>query len=215
MAVPKRTRLERERDLERVVDLHCRGMTQRAIAEQLQVSQPQIAYDMKRLQNRWQESARAKLDLYKAEQLARIDHLEATAWSAWDASCRPTETTSAKLVQGRTDKDGQPLPDLRQSGKVTKSQAGDPRFLERAAWCIEQRCKIIGLHAPVKVAPTSPDGEDEYAKLTDDEAATGLEELLAILEARRLGPFAPEALVDPFRNGHSSPGGPNATASGP
>jgi len=40
--------------------------------------------------------------------------------------------------------------------EVTKrhsvGQAGDPRFLERIAWCIEQRCKIFGL---VKERPTN------------------------------------------------------------
>ena len=45
------------------------------------------------------------------------------------------------------DKDGQPLPDLKKSAKVSKGQAGDPRFLERVCWCVEQRCKILGLYA--------------------------------------------------------------------
>jgi hypothetical protein len=212
VAAQKRTSFQRERDLERVADLHCRGLSQRAIAEQLQVSQPQIAYDMKRLQQRWQASALAKLERYKAEQLARIEHLEAEAWKAWDRSCQDGETASTSLVQGRTTKDGVSLPDLRTSGKVTKGQAGDPRFLERVGACIQERCRLFGLYALAKLAPTTPDGEQEYPKkLSDEEAAIGFARLLATLEARQLGPFAPGAsdaarrVADQLRNGEISP----------
>jgi hypothetical protein len=146
------------------------------------------------LQKRWQESARALLDEHKARQLARIDHLERVAWEAWERSCEDAETTSAKRVQGRTTKEGEPLPDLCTSARVTKGQAGDPRHLERVAWCIEQRCKVLGLHAPTKLAPTNLGGEEEYGReLTDDERAKGFARLLAIMEARKLGPFADNA----------------------
>jgi predicted XRE-type DNA-binding protein len=216
VAAKKRTLFERERDLERVTDLHCRGLSQRAIAEQLQVSQPQIAYDMKRLQKRWQESAQEKLERYKAEQLARIDHVERIAWEAWERSCQDAETTSVKLVEGRTDKQGQPLPDLRTSAQVTKGQAGDPRFLERVGWCIERRCKILGLDAPTKLAPTDPSGNHEYGELSDEEAADGLEKLVTILESRHLPPFNTQDGDSPrptgeHANGHTPPHTPNSS----
>jgi hypothetical protein len=99
------------------------------------------------LHKRWQKSALAKLDERKAQELARIDHLEAVAWQAWERSCQDAETASASVVQGRVDKEGEPLPDLKKSSKVSKGQAGDPRLLERVSWCIEQRCKILGLAA--------------------------------------------------------------------
>ena len=201
MAAKKRTPLERERDLERAAALHCSGRSQRAIAEALHVSQQQICYDLRLLQKRWQESARALLDEHKARQLARIDHLERVAWEAWERSCQDAETTSAKRVQGRTTKEGEPLPDLCTSARVTKGQAGDPRFLERVAWCIEQRSKIIGLYAQPN-GPQAAEDPSAHGSLTDEQRATGFARLLAIMEARKLGPYAQG-------NGQSPPSSPN------
>jgi hypothetical protein len=204
MAAKKRTATERERDLERVVDLHCRGLSQRAIAEALNVCQQQVSYDLRLLQKRWRESACAKLEERKAAELARIDHLETVAWTAWERSCQDAQTNSAKRVQGRTTKEGEPLPDLCTSARVTKGQAGNPRFLERISWCIEQRSKIIGIYA--QASGTQP-AEDpgQHGTLTDEQRAVGFARLLSIMEARRLGPFA--SLPSP--NGQSPSPSPN------
>jgi hypothetical protein len=43
-----------------------------------------------------------------------------------------------------------------------EGQAGDPRFLERVQECVKQRCAILGLQAPEKFAPTTPDGQQPY-----------------------------------------------------
>jgi len=50
----------------------------------------------------------------------------------------------------------------------------------RAALAVlTDEAKLIGLYAPVKVAPTNPDGKDEYAALTDEERAAALAALHA------------------------------------
>jgi hypothetical protein len=41
---------------------------------------------------------------------------------------------------------------------VKYESAGDPRFLAGIQWCIEQRCKILGLLAAVKNELTGKDG---------------------------------------------------------
>src|SRR6516162_101418 len=109
MARPKRNATERERDLARVADLYCRGHSQLAIGQALGVSRQQISYDVRVLHKRWQESACSKVEERKATELARIDHPEAVAWTAWERSCENAEINTASLVQGRTHKDGAPL----------------------------------------------------------------------------------------------------------
>src|SRR5437763_248565 len=162
MRGPKRTPAERERDLERLAVLYCRGMSQLAMAEKLGVSRQQIGYDLRTLNQRWQESALAHLDAKKARELARLDHLEAVAWDAWERSCQDAETISSSMVKGRIGKEGVALPDLQKVAKITKHQIGDPRFLEQVYKCIDKRCEVLGLNAPKKIAPTNPEGTEAY-----------------------------------------------------
>jgi hypothetical protein len=64
--------------------------------------------------------------------------------------------------------------------------------VKRAAWahgeletvlkCVTQQRKIMGIDAPVKIAPTSPDGEKPYESLSDEERVA---RLAAILDAAR------------------------------
>jgi hypothetical protein len=188
MRGPKRTPGERERDLEQLAVHYCRGLSQRAMAEKLGVSRQQIGYDLKILQKRWQESALAHLDAKKAQELARLDHLEAVAWSAWERSCQDAETITSSTVKGRVSKEGATLPDLQKVSTMTKHQAGDPRFLEHVYRCIDKRCEVLGLNAPKKVAPTSPDGTQAYAEaLTDEERLAGYDAILARVATLRLG----------------------------
>jgi hypothetical protein len=84
MASKSRSPRERERDLAETAALYLRGWTQSEIAQRLHVSRPQIGYDLKVLQQRWQESALADFNTKKATELARVDQLERTYWEAWD-----------------------------------------------------------------------------------------------------------------------------------
>ena len=59
---------------------------------------------------------------------------------------------------------------------VTENSVGDPRWLERIAWCISQRCKILGLDAPTKIDLTVRQSESEREKQIKKER----EELLAL-----------------------------------
>ena len=86
MARPKRTPMQRERDLHVVADLYCQGWTQSRIADKMGVTRPQIGYDLRIIQKRWQKSALSRFDERKAAELAKIDHLEKVAFEAWACS---------------------------------------------------------------------------------------------------------------------------------
>jgi hypothetical protein len=159
MAAKSRTPLERERDLRETAALYLRGLSQVEIAQRLNVSRQQIGYDLKVLQRRWQESALADFNAKKAAELAKMDELERTYWEAWERSCQAREVTTQEKMQasgGQTD-------DARLKAGVRKEQRdGNPEFLRGVERCIEMRCKITGAFAALKLAPTTPDGKEEW-----------------------------------------------------
>lgn len=141
MAAHKRTRFERERDLEKAARSYCLGKTQREIAEELGVSRVQITHDLAEVRKRWQVSSVAVIDERKAEQLAKIDNLERVYWESFERSCEDKEVDLAEKTSVVGD------PDRTKASKRREGQSGNPAFLAGVQWCIEQRCKILGLEA--------------------------------------------------------------------
>jgi hypothetical protein len=137
---------------------YLRGQKQWEIARDLGVTQQAVSQQLRKLHQQWRERAAGDLAAKRAEELAKIDQLEAAYWDAWERSQRD------RLVRG-TQKEVLPPP---AGGGIPKERLkaftrkeprdGDPAFLDGIAWCIEQRCKILGL-VITKVAPVTPAGE--------------------------------------------------------
>jgi hypothetical protein len=164
---------------QRVADAYLRGQSQDRIAQQENVSQAQISRDLATIREDWKQSSIMDFNERKAQELAKIDAVETTAWAAWEKSCKDAEIYHTGVDKGRAGKDGQPLPERQKSWKTVKGQFGDARFLERVAWCINRRCELLGLDAPKKLAPTNPDGTDEYTGgLTSAQRIAGILELV-------------------------------------
>lgn len=142
MAAPKRTPSQRESDLERIAALYLRGKRQSDIAAELRLSQMVISRDLSEIHKRWRESSMVNINEAKHRELARIDELERTYWTAWAASVGEVVRTTTS----RSDKDGN-------KASITKEdKAGNPSYLAGVQWCIEQRCKIFGLYEAAKIA---------------------------------------------------------------
>lgn len=176
MAAPKRTKKQREYDLQEISRLYLQGWLQVAIVDYLAknrsytVTQAIISRDLKTIQERWQASAIRSFDEAKANELAKIDNLELTYWSQWQASIEP-------VVKRRTSKkvDGQ----VTEATQEVSLGTGDPRFLQGVQWCIDRRCKLLGLDAPIKQQSQNI----ELNSLTDEQLkrlAAG-EDILSIL----------------------------------
>jgi hypothetical protein len=159
MATKSRTPVERERDLRETAALYLHGLSQGEIAQRLQVSRQQISYDLKVLQRRWQESALADFHARKAAELARVDELERTYWEAWERSCQAREVTTQEKTQAGH---GASEDTRRKAGFRKEPRDGNPEFLRGVERCIELRGKITGAFAAVKIAPTTPDGQDQW-----------------------------------------------------
>ena len=109
------------------------GVGHAEIATRLGVSREQVTYDVRIIKDRWQ--ARTTMDLTDAKSLevAKIDRLERVYWEAWELQC---------------------LPDLLKdkAGEVhVLPQTGDPALLAGILKCIDRRCKLLGLDAPLQI----------------------------------------------------------------
>lgn len=157
MTAPKRTEMQREADLQIVSELYLKQWTQEKIAAYIaelrrplgyEVSQQQISLDIKAIQKRWQKSEVMNFNEAKQRELERIDVLEREYWEAWIKSQEPRKIASRKISNDGTVET--------QSSEVRN---GDPRYLAGIQWCIEQRCKILGVEAPKRTELTGADGK--------------------------------------------------------
>jgi len=157
------------RDRLRISSLYLSGKTQWEIHEQIGLSQAQVSRDLKALHGEWLKQATGNVAALKARELAKIDALERTYWAAWERSCQEARRKSLRargtITKSVTDADGttrfvQETP--AEQVLTTEDKVGDKRYLEGVQWCIERRCKILGVDAPLKVAPTDPTGDKSF-----------------------------------------------------
>jgi hypothetical protein len=136
------------KDRAEIADLYLQGKTQHQIGVQLGLSRQQIGYDLETVRQEWLQSSLMDFSAKKAEELARIDHLEREYRAAWEKSKNGHETTT-------TEQTTSPQGERNKAAIRREDQPGDPRYLEGVRWCIQKRCDILGLDDPKKVHLTS------------------------------------------------------------
>lgn len=188
----RRTAAQRERDLATTADLYCRGWTQQAIADEIHVERSIISDDIKAILKRWRESAILDFNDAVCDELARVRHLEAVAWDDYYASGgEETTTTVESTTEGS-------YAGSRRTGQRKRTRMRDPRFLTTVQWCIERRCKLLGLDAPERLeARVQQEGNDKHDRLAVLRAAIqSPEDALAIFDTARRLAGAPPPRMD-------------------
>lgn len=151
----------RDRLLLMVADLYLKGWGYRMIAEhaakelQHAVTFQTVGNYVRALMEEWKAGRLDKIDEQKCQELAKIDKLEFTYWQAWERSLKGAETKTRKqkaikiIKKGKDGKTGDTM-DPYQAEQINKTEEtyGDPRFLQGIQWCIQMRCKILGIAAP-------------------------------------------------------------------
>jgi hypothetical protein len=148
-----------------VAYLYCRGWPQHKIAAKYHVTRQQVGKDLAAIRSAWQETMVREFDAYKAEQLAKLDAMEAEAWRGWRRSLRDAVKQTTKLTPAPPPKParaadpdasddplaeaGPPDPEMvvTEDQTVTEGQAGDPRFLQIIGDCIDKRLRVVGGYA--------------------------------------------------------------------
>ncbi len=125
---------------EQVAQLSLLGHEVQSIASRLGATRQTIARDLEVIRGEWLASAGENLDTLKARELARLDSLEREYWAAWDRSV---------AAHNHSPDDPQEEPESRRRA-APKDPVGDPRFLDGVEWCIDRRCKLLGLDSPKK-----------------------------------------------------------------
>lgn len=161
-----RTSMEQSMDEINVEHLYVRGYTIQAIANKLQMSYGTIRSHTGDIMARWKEETVFDFNSAIAMQLQKLDQLEMHAWEEFTSSRQITEVEkeSTKGQDGEVD---------HKSSTTRRKRirmAGQVRFLELIERVIEQRCKILGLHAPKEIAITNHAKEqDELIELTKEQ----------------------------------------------
>ena len=160
MAAPKRNKLQREADLLYLTEHYLKQRPLAEITEEINemrdynLSRQQVSYDLKTVQQRWQDSYLVDFDAAKAKELARIDELERAYWEGWTRSIeKRSEIKRQQIEDEGMIKGGRLAPSYTRNKVEMKEMErdGDTKFLDGIQWCIEQRCKIFGLDAPRKI----------------------------------------------------------------
>lgn len=144
--MPRQSKDKVEQRLIRVSQLYETGWKQYEIAEKVRVSPSQITKDLKKIRQAWKDSYVRDFDLAKAEELAKIDGLERTYWDAWE---RSKTAKTRRSVRQKGQRAGAVPEDIEMTD-TTEESIGDVSFLRGIQWCINKRCEILGLDAPVK-----------------------------------------------------------------
>lgn len=148
---PRRSAAQLARDRRRIAGLYLEGKLQADIAEVVGISQSTVSNDLRAIQREWLESSLVDFNEAKAREIAKIDKLEREYWAAWRRSCEDAEIETSKSAVAGDKKRAE-------ATKTTKGQSGDPRFLSGVQWCIERRCKLLGIDAPQRHELTGADG---------------------------------------------------------
>jgi len=165
---PRRSASQLARDRRRIAELYLEGWLQADIAEELELSQSTISNDLNALHKQWLESSLIDFDQAKAVEIAKVDKLEREYYRAWRESKEDKEISVTEKAGGEKPRS---KAQIRREGQV-----GNPSFLAGVQWCIERRCKILGIDAPQKMQVLSDNDLDAAI-------ATELARLAAVGEA--------------------------------
>lgn len=151
------TELERRRQL--IAERYLRGEYQTTIAEALGIDQATVSRDLKALRAAWLASAIRDFDAARAEELAKIDAVEAEYWQAWERSKKDKEIAVQETDGTQDEKTKRPR--IKKAYLRKEGQSGNPAYLAGVLTCIERRCKILGLDAPERFKIQWDDLTDE------------------------------------------------------
>jgi hypothetical protein len=98
-----------------------------------------VCDDLAKLRQQWVASSQLNIGELIAQELARIDRVEAEAWQAWQRSQQAREVTTEGT-------DG----DTSHSSIRRESSAGDSAFLSVIVNCSKRRSELLGLDAAKK-----------------------------------------------------------------
>jgi len=157
----RRSESERIRDRKLIARHYIHGLTQEEIAEKVGCSQATVSRDLSYLHKQWEADAAEDFNKLKGRELAQVNELARTYWSAWEES--KVDTT----IRGGAEDDN---PQITQ-----REGAGDPTFLAGVERCVRMRVELLGLNSPKLIGVVDEDFDQaKWAKERDTRHARAL-----------------------------------------
>lgn len=152
MPKPTRDITQKQYDRARIAQLYLRGYSQYAIAQEMSMTRELVAFDLRVIRKDWKQSAIVDMNEAKHKELHRIDMMEKELWEAWEKSKLTRDiTTTRQKRRGLNSQNGDvPVDQTTEAGKRTEQRDPNAAYMDRIGWCIEMRCKILGLYAPAE-----------------------------------------------------------------
>lgn len=145
----------RARDRLRMARLLYAGKKPSEIAAILNMSTADTKAILTEIDLEWREESKELVKAARNIVLEELLDLLAEYREAWEKSKEARKTSSTKLSDGSTGK-------KREISNRTEERLGNPAYLQGVERVLKQLSELMGLNAPVKVAPTNPDGTEQY-----------------------------------------------------
>lgn len=162
--------------------MYLRGESISNISLALALPPEEVRVDLRAIRKQWLQSALLDFAEAKARELAKLDEMERAAWAAFEQS-KFKKRQAQTAIPGTPTRDNPTPPPIPQRATLyTEDDAGDPRYLQLVLSCIDRRCKMLGLDAPVRVTASQESADAEYGSyLTPGQRAERLAEMLGAL----------------------------------
>jgi hypothetical protein len=123
------------------------GRTVPDIAAMLNIDKRTITADVDEFNKAAKLRAKQDVEDQVAEQLARLDEVEAQAWAAWNSSRQPRKITEKRwsLIEGEKKGD-EPKMVVTEMKERTEERDGDPRWLKQLTDIARIRAELLGLN---------------------------------------------------------------------
>lgn len=149
--VARRKKSARELRMVKMAEMYHRGVMLKDIAKALKVTRFTIYRDLQELHHRWVERASTMIDRAKVQQLQRLAWTEEEMSEAWEKSKEPGIVEQEEVITGEEG-------GTRKSKRTVKYQVGDKGYVDTILKAVSERCKIMGMYAPVKLEGVERDG---------------------------------------------------------
>ena len=137
---------QRLSDRSKLAGLYLHGVSTADTAVRVGLTRRTVQAELMCIKTEWRTRTQIDFESAIAQQLDRVDLVEKYAFEEWERSLtrKTVETKQAvRTVNGQVDR----------ATLRAETGNGNPVYLARMSWCIEHRCRILGLEKPREVTP--------------------------------------------------------------
>lgn len=168
--------------------LHCKGWDDDRIAEHLAVHRRTVIKAIEQTRARVDRMLLAQALELRATQHATLNMLLSEVWEQWDASKKPhvrARKVTDTHTKHRRHADGTATPILESKTseeQLQETDHGDAQLAMVLVRILENIRSLHGMDAPLKIAPTTPDGRPLLPEMSPQERYRRIEAMRVLAE---------------------------------